>query len=310
MSEEPQKPQESTSKVNDKVQAAKETTKNVTNATLNKADEPYNKLPLDKLNEKLKGKVDVKSRKFKRILGGSIAVLLILLLWFSCHKDNSTSKPTFHFIENQYFDYYSDSGLAFLKSLRPCYREWDCTFTCLCELSDKGLIKARTITEHWEGKTASECMAYTHKNWGEEGDKLYKELIDKADSKKIMQGYEYLLDHYVELNQHYRHIQENFVGVFNQRLGEIHSDFKVLSLEVLFKKIDASWENDEIWGGKCKLQNTITGAEFSEVFACMISWDNSGDKKYETRSYDRPIKLDWYMLHDIGDGNYLNDPRY
>ena len=41
-----------------------------------KLDEYYNKLPLDKINEKLGGKVDVKSKKFKTI-GGIILVLCI-----------------------------------------------------------------------------------------------------------------------------------------------------------------------------------------------------------------------------------------
>ena len=44
-----------------------------------KADELYNKLPLDKINEKLGGKVDVKSRKFK-IIGACVLLGLVILL--------------------------------------------------------------------------------------------------------------------------------------------------------------------------------------------------------------------------------------
>ena len=81
MSKEPQMPQEPISKVNDKVQAAKDTTKKVTNATINKADELYNKLPLDKINEKLAKlpyKLDAKSRGFK--IGVAICAALIVLI--------------------------------------------------------------------------------------------------------------------------------------------------------------------------------------------------------------------------------------
>lgn len=57
--------------MNDKINEIK-------NAVINKADEVYNKLPLDKINEKLGGKVDVKSKKFK--IGVFVAIPLILIL--------------------------------------------------------------------------------------------------------------------------------------------------------------------------------------------------------------------------------------
>lgn len=47
---------------------------------LTKIDETYNKLPLDKINEKLRGKVDVRSQKFKRVAGISSAAILLFLL--------------------------------------------------------------------------------------------------------------------------------------------------------------------------------------------------------------------------------------
>lgn len=54
--------------------------KETANAVVNKADELYNKLPLDKINEKLGGKVDVKSKKFKTIAGCVVGALLVLIL--------------------------------------------------------------------------------------------------------------------------------------------------------------------------------------------------------------------------------------
>lgn len=44
-----------------------------------KADALYNKLPLDKINEKLKGKVNVKSNRVKYIFFGSVLVLLLII---------------------------------------------------------------------------------------------------------------------------------------------------------------------------------------------------------------------------------------
>ncbi len=48
---------------------------------LKKADSLYNKLPLDKMNEKLNGKADVKSKKFKIIAAVVVLVLLVLGGW-------------------------------------------------------------------------------------------------------------------------------------------------------------------------------------------------------------------------------------
>ena len=49
----------------------------IKNKVFNQADELYNKLPLDKINDKLGGKVDVKSKKFK--IGVFIAVPVLFL---------------------------------------------------------------------------------------------------------------------------------------------------------------------------------------------------------------------------------------
>ena len=62
----------------DKIDEAKEKAKIIAEEVAEKAkkaaklaadklDEYYNKLPLDKINEKLGGKVDVKSKKFKKM---------------------------------------------------------------------------------------------------------------------------------------------------------------------------------------------------------------------------------------------------
>ncbi len=93
MSEEPQKPQKTTNKINDQVQAAKEITKNVTNTTVNTADELYNKLPFDKINNqlaKLPFKLDAKSRGFK--IGVAICTVLIILIGLKIVFGSSSPK--------------------------------------------------------------------------------------------------------------------------------------------------------------------------------------------------------------------------
>lgn len=80
MSEEHKNPQATSEKSTDKVQAAKETAKNIAGTVVNKADALYNKLPLGKINEilaKMPGKFDAKSRGFK--VGVAIVAILVIL---------------------------------------------------------------------------------------------------------------------------------------------------------------------------------------------------------------------------------------
>ena len=53
----------------------------IKNKVFNQADELYNKLPLDKINDKLGGKVDVKSKKFKMGVFIAVPVLFLLIVW-------------------------------------------------------------------------------------------------------------------------------------------------------------------------------------------------------------------------------------
>ena len=64
----------------DKIQNAKEVAKGLVTNALNKADELYNKLPLDKINEKLKGKINVKSKNVKIAVLISICVVFLFIV--------------------------------------------------------------------------------------------------------------------------------------------------------------------------------------------------------------------------------------
>ena len=69
-------------------------------AVAEKADELYNKLPLDKINEKLGGKIDVKSPVFKKVLFSVLAVLLLFFVFSLCSGGGSSSGSGT--IENKY----------------------------------------------------------------------------------------------------------------------------------------------------------------------------------------------------------------
>ena len=53
----------------------------IKNKIFNQADEHYNKLPLDKINDKLGGKVDVKSKKVKFGVFVAVPVIFLLIVW-------------------------------------------------------------------------------------------------------------------------------------------------------------------------------------------------------------------------------------
>ena len=281
-----------------------------------KADELYNKLPLDSINEKLasKGiKIDVKSRKFKLALAGVAAFLVILLLWFSCRGGKDDGVATGNFSES-YVGYvselYSDAKLAFIKSAE----KEDEVFTWIMCIKPMREASISFPSEaELKGKSFEECLKMSRAVWGEEGEKIFQEKLARTNSKynddfeTMLDGYRFVWE---ERNRHLHYIQDNFVSCFNQRLGEIGSTLQVVSLESVTFSDASETGSGEVWKGSCKLRNTKTGAEFQENFACMLEWDKSGDKKYKSLSYDRPIRLEWLWLHDFGQNNYLSDPRY
>lgn len=73
---------------------AGENAKNILKIIIEKLDGYYNKLPLDKINEKLGGKVDVKSKKFKKIFASTVAIILFFIVFqfcFATSADNDSS---------------------------------------------------------------------------------------------------------------------------------------------------------------------------------------------------------------------------
>ena len=62
--------------------------KNIFTAIKSKLDEYYNKLPLDKINEKLGGKVDVKSSLFKKSFAGIVIIVFLFFLCLFCFSNS------------------------------------------------------------------------------------------------------------------------------------------------------------------------------------------------------------------------------
>ena len=110
MSDESQNPQEAGNMANDKIQMAKESAINAANTAKDKADELYNKLPLDMINEKLKGKVDVKSKKFKHILSGVLCLVLVILV-FNCCNGNKLNSSQIRKAQRSLKNNYNELGV-------------------------------------------------------------------------------------------------------------------------------------------------------------------------------------------------------
>lgn len=63
----------------------------VKDKVLDKADALCNKLPLDKINQKLGGKFDIKSKKVRLIFGGAILALIAIVVVIICAIFSSPS---------------------------------------------------------------------------------------------------------------------------------------------------------------------------------------------------------------------------
>ena len=158
------------------------------------------------------------------------------------------------------------------------------------------------MSEQNENQSKSEQMK-------DKANAAYRKASEKADAlySKLP-----LVSFREELNRHLHYIEDNFVSCFNQRLGSVRSVFQVVELDMDSLRVEspADGYSGEQWKGKCRLHDSQTGGEYMENFSCMLEWDKSGDEKYNTRSYDRPVELVPLMLHAFGKNNYLSDPRY
>lgn len=104
----------------------------------------------------------------------------------------------------------------------------------------------------------------------------------------------------------YNYIYNNMMESFNEQLVFAHSACRVVSVQSVDFCEPASAEKGEVWLGNCTVEDKNSYAVVRhEYFACELFWDKTGDAKYETNSYDRPIRLEGLWLHSPDYNNYL-----
>ena len=169
---------------------SKENVNAVKDVALGKADELYNKLPLDKINDKLGGKVDVKSRKFKLIAACFLLTMLlsVIVCLFSCNKPDpvwvdSEWQNQLNFInalnEDQKREYFLISDFCFDNKLGDV-------------IADKNIPR--------KGKKYSELIEAWRKALGPDNCQKLDEYIKSASAdqhKASMNGYIHMLEHYI-----------------------------------------------------------------------------------------------------------------
>ena len=164
--------------------------KNNVDQWLNRVDEFFKKLPFNKINEKSGGKIDVKNKKFKFIVVGSLFALLVAVIvcLFSCSKPDpvwvdSEWQNQLNFInalnEDQKLEYFLISNFCFNNKLNDV-------------IADKNIPR--------KGKKYSELIKAWRVALGSDNCDKFDEYIENASLKRhktLMNGYIKRLEHYV-----------------------------------------------------------------------------------------------------------------
>ena len=171
-------------------QFSKEKINEVKDAALGKADELYNQLPLDKINDKLGGKVDVKSKKFKLIAAGSVlGVLALVVVGIACLIFGGDPDPVWVNDEPQ-------NELNFINALSDEQKREYFLIEDFCFSNDLGQF---LYMEKRDGKKYSELIGIWREKLGEENCDKLDEFIDNAAEdahEKSMNSRIRVLEHY------------------------------------------------------------------------------------------------------------------
>ena len=270
MSEETPNSQEPTNKANDKIQAAKENAKKVASAIMSKVDDLYNKLPLDKINEKLKGKVDVKSSKFKKILCAVVCIVILLALSM-CF---SSSKKDLVVPEIPY-------------GWHPAHMKFQiAVINAGLFAQDKAFFDAQEVAENrkylkdFVGLDIREVYNadYVKKTFGEKVLERYNEVLNS----KTPQEWEEEAMQRLEIERGFlRTVQcilDNVVVEANKELASRDNPNTIKRVKFLEtdKSVDFHGIGDtyqDNWRGEFIVED-FQGREFDKVFfACNVSWD-------------------------------------
>ena len=256
----------------------KERALQIASATADKADALYNKLPLDKINEKLKGKVDVKSRKFKTILGvvGCAVVVLALLLCFSTSGDSRLIINYEGIFSPEYCRFHEKLTKA---GLYPYYRSF---FDAL-----KAVGKPQSMPDY-QGMDAREVFSidYVRQKFGEEAAQKFEEMLKAKAPGEWRKDESSWLETLHGCQRQHQIILDNVVKEANKELAKRDNPNTIVRVKMLkydfgctFHRVGDTYQDN--WVGEFVVED-IQGREFDQVrFACNVSWER---QKAKTRN--------------------------
>ena len=180
---------------------AGENAKNILKIIIEKLDEYYNKLPLDKINEKLGGKVDVKSKKFKTCSG--IILGLFIFFCIASFIFNKTDKlPDY---PNDPYPVFEEIDITKIQDNND-YDTIPKTLTndhmknaLLCLHTDPKLVMeyaAAESTDAYEkgridknGKTIQQYVEACKAHWNENAKRRFKEELASKKPESVIEQY-------------------------------------------------------------------------------------------------------------------------
>lgn len=199
---------------------------------------------LTKINSKLGGKVDVKSKKVQLIAGGAILALLVVII--ACIFSGSAPNPV----------YSSEwkGQLEFLNALNDEQRREYFLIQDFCFNNDlMDVISNSSIPR--DGKTYSELIEAWREKLGEENCEKLDEYIENAPAdahKELEEGYIKRLEHYVW-------VQEEGMAILS---NEYHAECVKLSV--------SGWNTgdtrDTVWLDAVAVFKNNSGEEFQMSF--------------------------------------------
>ena len=220
-----------------------EKAKKATKLAAEKLDEYYNKLPLDKINEKLGGKVNVKSRKVKIIV---LAIVLFLALCvISCLF--SSSDPI---IPRSRVERYA----ACLSMSKDMFAQYGGVL-----LVNKS--KNKPIAEKFNEETYGEYIERCKKTYNKEDIEKFKKFVEQAkknyNNERVALQKSY--DLAVAQAKRQEYIEKNAPTVINKSLDETFDTCKKVKMDEIPNGQVTAERIYEVWGGVATLHNSITG---------------------------------------------------
>lgn len=221
---------------------------NIKDTVFNKTEELYNKLPLDKINKKLGGKIDVRSKKFKLIVTGAALLLIVLLLsvLISCfskdgvvmHKDMWKNWAASHELD--------DETYAAYDAVRSVNKEY----------------KLRIAKNYDENETFEEYIERCKDQYDEKQlasfNKFYEENLKKGPALK--EHSKEALAYFQKRMQRRKYIEEHAPALINESLDEsFDTCTKVKMDEKPLTDLNTDKVIDEWWNGVATLYNSETG---------------------------------------------------